>query len=92
MTIVLKCPAMSRVRGKNHLTAIERHAGESHAASGEPRHVFTDAENNFFASTFPRWADGCQLLKLSVPIVPEVRMGRDWASAEELKLTASSAR
>ena len=33
-----------------------------------------------------------ETIKLSVPIVPEVRMGRDWANAEELKLTASSAR
>ena len=31
-------------------------------------------------------------VKLSVPIVPEARIGRDWADTEELKLTTSSAR
>jgi DNA polymerase I len=31
-------------------------------------------------------------ISLSVPVVPEVRIGPDWAAAEELKLTTSSAR
>lgn len=33
-----------------------------------------------------------ETIKLSVPVVPEARIGRDWASAEMVQLTASSAR